>query len=425
MPIRVNPFHSIRYRFLIPAFHGTSSAFSISPKMAGTASSSQSQPDSHPRRPVCSSCSKPVQTCLCARIRCPGLDNSVAVTVLQHSLEKKHPLNSTRIVKLGLKNATVATLHDVNFDARFSIWFLGKESEVGLAQKGVDCTDSGQEVEIKNAQRQELGFLDGVSSRAEDIGESEIDMRSVQCPEAKNPPLVDRDEFSPGGWNPKGGDRIARDSELLLNYGELVINIFMGRKGVISSIEHTLKADIHQEERLNKDDILAPELARNLFLKGFVVRKLQRRQVNPSLEEVEECEEFELAIPAGSVLLFPTKDAVSVDELRARDFEVKNLIVLDGTWLKARRMYSENPWLRFLPHLKLDPQVRSLYREVRSQPKAGCLSTLESIVYTLKALGDDCSDDLDNLLEVFGSMVEDQRRCKHERLNKASRSTME
>ena len=78
-------------------------------------------------------------------------------------------------------------------------------------------------------------------------------------------------------------------------------------------------------------------------------------------------------------------------------------------------MYRENPWLKLLSHLKLDPGKESLYREVRHQPKAGCLSTIESIICALKGLGNDM-EGLDELLGVFESMIGDQRRCKDEKL---------
>ncbi|MFS7963571.1 putative DTW domain-containing protein DTWD2/YfiP [Helianthus anomalus] len=48
-----------------------------------------SSPDN--RRPTCPSCSKPTRVCFCNRFKTPVLDNSIAVTLLQHRLEKKHP----------------------------------------------------------------------------------------------------------------------------------------------------------------------------------------------------------------------------------------------------------------------------------------------------------------------------------------------
>ncbi|PNX95175.1 TIR-similar-domain-containing protein TSDC [Trifolium pratense] len=66
------------------------------------------------KRPICPSCSKPTRTCLCSRILTPPIPNSVNVTILQHALESNHPLNSTRIAKMGLKNLTIATVSDIN-----------------------------------------------------------------------------------------------------------------------------------------------------------------------------------------------------------------------------------------------------------------------------------------------------------------------
>lgn len=165
------------------------------------------------------------------------------------------------------------------------------------------------------------------------------------------------------------------------------------------------------------DQLLASDSSVDEIRKGFVVKKLGT-EVPGGLNECEECverEEFEIAVPSGSVLLFPSESSIDVD---AVNFEVKNLIVLDGTWAKAKRMYMENPWLRLLPHVRLNVDKLSLYGEVRTQPKAGYLSTIESIIYAMKAVGED-AEGLDGLLEVFESMVRDQRRCKDERLNQA------
>ncbi|KAF5730557.1 hypothetical protein HS088_TW19G00148 [Tripterygium wilfordii] len=275
------------------------------------------------KRPTCSSCSKPARLCLCTRIQTPPLENSVGVTILQHSLETKHALNSTRIAKLGLKNLTLATVFDVDTEARLVIRLL----ESG----------SGHYPETHK-------LVDGVSKREK-----------------------------VGGFVLKQFPKISQKI----------------------------------------DQILASEAAIDDFSKGFVVKKLNHEQE----------EEFEIEVTAGSVLLYPSEKAMGVDDLKAMNYDVQNLIVLDGTWAKAKRMYVENPWLELLPHLKLEVEKMSLYGEVRKQPKAGCFSTIESIVYALKALGEN-SKELDNLLNVFQSMVGDQRRCKEERLSNVSVSPM-
>lgn len=136
---------------------------------------------------------------------------------------------------------------------------------------------------------------------------------------------------------------------------EPVITCSIGKYGIVTdiSIGNVWMPHVQWKRRLSFDKILASKVAVDDLAKGFVVKKLQKRRVDGS-EELEEVEEFEVAVPPGSVLLFPSKNALDVDGLKAMDFEAKNLIVLDGTWSKARRMYCENPWLRFLPHLKLD-----------------------------------------------------------------------
>ncbi|XP_047331228.1 uncharacterized protein LOC124934765 [Impatiens glandulifera] len=252
-----------------------------------------SSPASSNRRTNCPSCAKPSLFCLCVRIQNPNLRNSIAVTILQHTLEKKHPLNSAKIATLGIQNVVVASVSDVNIHSTFSIRVM---------------------METQNPPK-----------KSSDFDESSFYFNTAKYGEMKSPPL----------------------------------------------------------------EIINPELTVDALSKG----------------------------PVGSMLLFPSERAVGIQERRKIDGhnEVKNLIVLDGTWAKEKRMYKENPWLDLLPHLKLEMEMMSLYSEVRSQPRDGCLSTIESIVYALKGLGDETDHGLDELLQGFGSMVEDQRRCKDQR----------
>ncbi|XP_030542989.1 uncharacterized protein LOC115750017 isoform X1 [Rhodamnia argentea] len=379
---------------LDPFPHQITSVHRSSMKMAKTT-------HSNPKRPVCPSCSKPVRTCLCTRILSPGLDHPVRVTVLQHSLERKHPLNSTRILRLGLKNVAVATVSDVNFGAKFSISLLERDSEIsadGLV--GVDLgvqnrEQSGVEVENPNSVESNGAYCPG-DNRNRGLtapNNLEVSMDSQVLQNSRSCGVVSRGASKP------------------------VISFRIGKKGIIKSIDDIWMSRI-SHQGADFDAILDCQPARDVLSNGFVVRKLQNLVLNPS-SKLEEYEEFALEVPRGSVLLFPTENALSIDELKAAEFEVRNLIVLDGTWMKAKRMYSENPWLKLMPHLKLDLEVMSLYGEVRSQPKAGCLSTLESVIYTMKAVGNS-PEGLDQLLDVFKSMVDDQRRCKDERLGKST-----
>ncbi|KAL3690027.1 hypothetical protein R1sor_016336 [Riccia sorocarpa] len=91
------------------------------------------------------------------------------------------------------------------------------------------------------------------------------------------------------------------------------------------------------------------------------------------------------------------------------------LIVLDGTWSKAKRLFYENPWLHNLPHYRLPPSKgSSRYGIIRKEPKPGCMSTIESIVMALEVLEPE-TEGLDKLLDVFDYMMEDQKVCMGER----------
>jgi DTW domain-containing protein YfiP len=92
------------------------------------------------KRPICPSCSKPTRTCLCSRILTPPIPNSINVTILQHSLECNHPLNSTRIAKMGLKNLTIATVSDVNFQSQFLIHLFYPNLSKGLFSDEIEGT---------------------------------------------------------------------------------------------------------------------------------------------------------------------------------------------------------------------------------------------------------------------------------------------
>jgi DTW domain-containing protein YfiP len=483
LPTGYNPFYPV----LNNPLHDLKPKLSQTLKMAATEANS--------KRPVCPSCSKPAWLCLCSRIRTPGLENSVRVTILQHSLERKHPLNSARIARLGLKNLTVATVSDVHFESRLVIWLRESNTDMGLAQNGLDGLDFDQAVENGETQKLDSEPSDGVGLGRENMGTLEPGL-FAKCPSEKNTNLVTacgecslRNDLSgkPSTQNHEEGINFVPNSGLSVSdvepedgltvedcisekgifdldgqpntrmvsaastlneavldnetddaseseFSQLdvdpveavrgsheapVITATIGKYGVISSLCHIWMPEKSQLQKPTFDKILSSPAARDALGKGFSVKKLQKRQMSESMELEEEYEEFELGVPPGSVLLFPSDCAIGVDGLDALGFEVTNLIVLDGTWAKATRMYNENPWLKLLPHLKLDLNKMSLFGEVRSQPKAGCLSTIESIIYALKAIGDE-PEGLDNLLDVFESMVEDQRRCKDERLSKVS-----
>ncbi|CAI7838165.1 unnamed protein product [Closterium sp. NIES-54] len=133
-----------------------------------------------------------------------------------------------------------------------------------------------------------------------------------------------------------------------------------------------------------------------------------------------------ISLPPGAAVLYPSPRSLelqppqpsngpegSASSIGSQPSEVlrpSHLIVLDGTWPKAKRILCQNPWLLQLPHYHLPPHAAapSRYGFIRKQPKFGCLSTIEAVVYALQILEPDNCVKLDQLLEVFNSMVIDQ-----------------
>jgi len=83
-------------------------------------------------------------------------------------------------------------------------------------------------------------------------------------------------------------------------------------------------------------------------------------------------------------LLFPGPNSVQVSKLKV-SLENSVLIVLDGTWKKAKKIFYSTPKLQDLKRITLDQNITSEYI-LRKEPKLGYLSTLEAIVYSLEHL---------------------------------------
>ncbi|MDO6428301.1 tRNA-uridine aminocarboxypropyltransferase [Thalassotalea sp. 1_MG-2023] len=91
-----------------------------------------------------------------------------------------------------------------------------------------------------------------------------------------------------------------------------------------------------------------------------------------------------------TVLLYPSDKSELISQLSNKNHQqgaIKRIILLDGTWKKAYRMYMSNPELHSLPHIRLPDNISSLY-DARSTKKKGGLSTLEAACHTLSQLED-------------------------------------
>src|SRR5450432_3764072 len=107
---------------------------------------------------------------------------------------------------------------------------------------------------------------------------------------------------------------------------------------------------------------------------------------------------------APAILLYPSEGA--------RDLALEpppgpvTLVVIDGTWWQASKLFKLNPFLRDLPRFGLSPTEESRYR-IRREPAVHCLSTIEALASAL-GIPEGRPDGLLELLEPFDLMVETQ-----------------
>jgi DTW domain-containing protein YfiP len=92
--------------------------------------------------------------------------------------------------------------------------------------------------------------------------------------------------------------------------------------------------------------------------------------------------------------LYPVKkDGSPIPEREAKEIldSLDGIILLDGTWSQAKTLWWRNSWLLKCRRLVLVPSAKSLYGELRREPRGECLSTIETTAEALDALGEDPS----------------------------------
>ena len=110
-------------------------------------------------------------------------------------------------------------------------------------------------------------------------------------------------------------------------------------------------------------------------------------------------------LPPRTALLYPSPTARDVATLPP-DEHPRHLLILDGTWTHARKLYRTQHWLHELPHLCLTPAEPSRYR-LRREPRPDYVATLEAIVAVLRIL-EPRLHGLDGLLASFAAMIDRQ-----------------
>ncbi|MCD6048360.1 MAG: hypothetical protein K0S08_2007 [Gammaproteobacteria bacterium] len=87
---------------------------------------------------------------------------------------------------------------------------------------------------------------------------------------------------------------------------------------------------------------------------------------------------------------------------------LEGVIILDGTWSQAKALWWRNAWLLKCQRVILNPKHKSLYKELRREPRKECLSTIESIAEVLEALGEK-KETGQHLRDLFGKLLDKSR----------------
>ncbi len=107
------------------------------------------------------------------------------------------------------------------------------------------------------------------------------------------------------------------------------------------------------------------------------------------------------------LILYPTEQSVCLSDLTEEQStkQKTRLILLDGTWKKAYKMWQLSSNLHALPTVKLPENLQGGYT-IRKAPSENSLSTVEAGYYALSLL--EPNNDFSSLLNVFDQMIEFQ-----------------
>jgi len=85
--------------------------------------------------------------------------------------------------------------------------------------------------------------------------------------------------------------------------------------------------------------------------------------------------------PNNTLLIYLTESTQQpLDQISPGTTE--NIIILDGTWQQARKMYNQSPYLKKFKHYEIQ-NIKSVYSKRRNQKKIG-LCTAEVVIHLLE-----------------------------------------
>ena len=91
--------------------------------------------------------------------------------------------------------------------------------------------------------------------------------------------------------------------------------------------------------------------------------------------------------PIASGLYVLDKSGKIVPDFQNILAELEGIILLDGSWDQAKKLWWRNPWLLKVRRLVLVPEKKSMYGKLRKEPRRESVSTLEATAFCLEKLG--------------------------------------
>ena len=161
----------------------------------------------------------------------------------------------------------------------------------------------------------------------------------------------------------------------------------------------------------NKTNVLILQHKRERFHPFNTARIVNRSLLNSKLL-VDNIDRLAVALSKVHLsqnvgLLYPGPSSLLLDDIPVNR-RPDQLVVLDGTWHHSKTLIREIAQLRSLPRYRLAPVEPSRY-EIRREPNAQFLSTLEATVAALKILEPDTVG-FNELLSAFHGMIDNQIR---------------
>jgi DTW domain-containing protein YfiP len=152
-----------------------------------------------------------------------------------------------------------------------------------------------------------------------------------------------------------------------------------------------------------------PREARLAICSAWLARlALENAELHQAVDLDAHARVREVCAHPGAALLFPGPAAAPA-ALRAGT-PPAFLLVVDGTWHQAERMIERSRRLSALPRLSVAPDGGEGYGDLRREPGAHCLSTLEAIALALSALEGDPRP-FEPMRRAFRRMVSQQLEC--------------